>query len=60
MNFLNLVTLPDATDFLASTTEWSSPIFTEFLPLLYLVCGLAIGIGVVAIIMHWFGGIFKR
>lgn len=60
MLLLNLVNLPTPTNFLASTTEWSSPFFDEFLPFIYLAGGLAIGIGVVALIIHWLGGLFKH
>lgn len=58
--FTTLIDLPNPTNFLASTTDWSSPIFNALTPLLFLAVGLAVGIGVVVAIMHWFGGIFKR
>lgn len=57
---LNLITIPDPTDFLASTTEWSSPIFTEFLPIIYLAVGLAIGIGIVMMIIRWASSFFHK
>lgn len=60
MFLFNLVSLPEPTDFLASTTEWSSPIFTDLLPFVYLAAGLAVGIGLVALIIHWFGGLFHK
>jgi len=60
MCLFNLVSLPTPTNFLASTTEWSSPVFSDFLPFIYLAGGIAVALGIVAMVIHWLAGLFKR
>jgi len=40
---LAFITLPDPTTTFASTTDWSAGMFTNMLPILYIVAGLLIG-----------------
>jgi len=54
--FTTLVDLPNATDFLASTTDWSSPIFNALTPFLY----LAVGIGIAIFLISWIIGFFRH
>lgn len=39
----SLFTAPSATGTLASVGEWSSPVFDNFLPIVYIVSGAIIG-----------------
>lgn len=50
------VDIPTPTDFIASTTEWSSPFFTAFLPFIYFI----VGIGVFVLIYKLITGVFHH
>jgi len=50
------VDLPSATQFIASTTDWSSPFFTAFLPFLYVI----VGVGVFILAFKLISGIFHH
>jgi len=39
-----IVTLPDASTILASTTAYSSTLFTDFMPLMYLAIGILVAV----------------
>jgi hypothetical protein len=51
MLFGTLFTLPSASSTLEGLSAYSSPIFSDFWPAIELVGGIAIGIGVVAILI---------
>lgn len=40
---LTLFTIPDASTIVSSTSDYSSTIFTEFLPIVYVVVGFVVG-----------------
>jgi len=44
---LALFTVPDAASIVSSSTEYASTLFTEFLPVLYVVIGIAAAVGLV-------------
>jgi len=41
---LSIITLPDASTILASTTAYSGTLFTEFMPLMYLAIGVLVAV----------------
>jgi len=51
MIYGTLFTMPSATDIMASTSEYSSPLFTDFLPLIYLVLGVTLAVGLVIVLV---------
>jgi uncharacterized membrane protein YedE/YeeE len=63
-NFLSLITthahagtlftLPDATTTLAAAGAWSSPIFNDFLPLIYVLIGILVPAIVIGILLRLF------
>jgi len=50
----SLFVLPSAQQFLASTSEYSAPVVTDFMPFIILVTGIAIGISIVIILITVF------
>jgi len=56
----SFVDLPSATQFIASSTDWSSPIFDALKPFLWLIVGLSVAIGIFLLIIKAVGGIFHR
>ena len=56
----DLFTLPSASSTFAYLGTWSSPMFNEFLPLVFLVAGIAIGALVVVFIIYALIDIFER
>jgi len=50
------VDLPNPTNFIASTTEWASPLFEAFLPFIYIV----VGVGVVIFFFKLITGVFFK
>jgi len=58
--FYNLVSLPNATEFLASTTDWASPIFSDLLPFVYVVGGLSIGVAIILFLIKAIKGAFHH
>jgi len=49
-----LFTVPDATTSLASISEWSSPLFTEFWPYAMIAIGIFLGIWGVKFVVSLF------
>jgi len=47
-----LFTLPPASQILASTSEYSNPFFSDFVPLIELVLGITIGVGFVIVVVY--------
>jgi len=45
--------LPTATTIFASTSAYSSPTFTEFIPFAYLAIGFTVGSMIVVAIAYW-------
>lgn len=60
MPFLSLVTLPSASTLLASSSDWSAPIFTDLLPFVYLAVGVFVAIGLLAFIPGIFAKVFHH
>jgi len=54
MPLLSLFTLPTPTEFLASTSEYSAPVVTDFMPFIILILGITIGLGVVVLLIGVF------
>jgi len=52
MLYGTLFTLPDAETILASTSEYSVPLFSDFLPLIYLVGGVGLGLLLIFVIIR--------
>lgn len=52
MLLISLATLPSASEFFASTSEWSSPMFTDLLPFAMLAIGLFLGIALIYFIIN--------
>ena len=48
------VDLPNPQTFIASTTEWSAPLFTAFLPFIWIV----VGIGIFVLFFKLITGVF--
>lgn len=53
---LALFTVPAASSVITSSTEYASNIFTEFLPLLYVVVGIAAAIGLIMFLRKMIAG----
>jgi hypothetical protein len=51
-----LVDLPNATDFIASTTEWSAPLFQAFLPFIIVI----VAVGLVIVFFKLITGVFRK
>lgn len=50
----NLFTLPDVTNFVTTTGEWSSALFDEFEPLIMMLIGVGIFILLINIVIRLF------
>jgi len=57
---LNLFTIPAATTTIAAITEYSSPWFTELLPVAYVAIGVVVGVGFVMFLIAIITGAFSR
>jgi len=55
MIYGTLFTMPPAATVMASTSEYSSPLFSDFLPLIYLVRGISLGLLIVWVIIQSVG-----
>lgn len=55
----SLATLPSATTLIASTSEWSSPIFNDLLPFAIVIIGIALGVGLVLLLIKGLTSIFR-
>jgi len=49
-----LFTLPDASSTYAAIGAYSSPLFSEFLPLIYLIAGVGIPVLLIALLVRLF------
>lgn len=61
---LNLFIIPSASSTIEAITAYSSPWFTELLPIAYVAIGVSIGVGFVifmtGLISGYFYGMFKK
>jgi len=57
---LALFTVPTAANVIASSTEYSSSLFTEFLPLLYVAVGVTAAVVLLIFLKKWITGGTKR
>lgn len=57
---VSIVEVPSATIFLSTAGSWSEPLFTAFVPWIFALIGIAVGILLVAGILNMFLGIFEH
>jgi len=58
--FSTFVDLPDATEMIASTSDWASPVYDSLKPFMYIALGLIVAVGIILFVINLFRSIFGQ